>query len=134
MQEEPTMSEGRAQILEMLVAGRVTVEQADRLLAVLEAASPIASHQPVNQASERRRGERADDVFARLTPEQLIALRDHGVSRAFIEQMRAAGLGGLSVHDFIALSDHGVDTAFVRDLREASGLRPSTRISTDTGA
>src|SRR5262249_33987581 len=41
MQEEPTMSEGRAQILEMLVTGRLTVEQADRLLEALDAPSPV---------------------------------------------------------------------------------------------
>ncbi|MGH2504351.1 MAG: SHOCT-like domain-containing protein, partial [Ktedonobacterales bacterium] len=110
MQEEPTMHEGRAQILEMLMSGRLTVEQADRLLAALDTAAPTASREPTHQGGERRRrDERANDAFASLTAEQLIVLRDHGVSRAFIEQLRAAGLANLSVHDLIELSDHGVD-------------------------
>jgi hypothetical protein len=114
------MSEGRAQILEMLVSGRVTVEQADQLLQALDAASPAAPHEPAAQlGGQRRRDERADDFFATLTPEQLIELRDHGVNRAFIEQMRAAGLYGLSVADLIDLYDHGVTPRFVLDLREA---------------
>jgi hypothetical protein len=120
VQEGQTMSEGRAQILEMLVAGRVTVEQADQLLQALDAASPAAPHEPAAQLGrQRRRDERADDFFATLTPEQLIELHDHGVSRAFIEQMRAAGLYGLSVADLIDLYDHGVTPRFVLDLREA---------------
>jgi len=127
MQEEPNANEGRAQILEMLVAGRVTVEQAERLLAALGGASPAASQEPVNQTGGRRgRSERADDAFAGLTPAQLIALRDHGVSRAFVEQMRAAGLNDLSVNDLIELSDHGVDSALIGDLREA-GVTNLTR-------
>jgi len=127
MQEGQTMSEGRAQILEMPVAGRVTVGQADRLLEALDAASPAAPHEPASQSGrQRRRDAGADDFFASLTPEQLIALRDHGVSRAFIEQMRAAGPDDASVDDLIELHDHGITPRFVRDLREA-GFTELTR-------
>ena len=121
------MSEGRAQILEMLVAGRVTVEQADQLLQALDAASPAAPHEPVTQTGRQQRGdERADNFFATLTPKQLIKLRDHDVSRAFIERMRATGLYDLSVDDFIDLHDNGITPRFVRDLREA-GFTALTR-------
>src|SRR5258705_10221409 len=65
VQEGQTMSEGRAQILEMLVAGRVTVEQTDQLLQALDAASPAAPPKPVAPAGgQRRPGERADGFFA----------------------------------------------------------------------
>ena len=121
------MSEGRALILEMLVAGRVTVEQADQLLEALGVASPAAPHEPVTQTGRQRRGdERTDDFFATLTPKQLIKLRDHGVSRAFIERMRATGLYDLSVDDFIDLHNNGITPRFVRDLREA-GFTTLTR-------
>jgi hypothetical protein len=130
MQEGQTMSAGRAKILEILVAGRVTVEQADQLLEALDAAPPAASHEPVAQTGRQRRwDERADDFFASLTPEQLIELRDHDVSRAFIEQMRAAGLYDLSVADLIDLYDHGITPRFVRDLRGGSPNSPATSSS-----
>jgi hypothetical protein len=111
------MSEGRAQILEMLVAGRVTVEQAARLLAALDAASPAAPREPVNQTGrQRQRDERADNFFANLTLEQLIKLRDHDVSRAFVDSMRVAGRDDLSVDELVELYDDGVDAAFVREM------------------
>src|SRR5690348_3152657 len=113
------MSEERAQILEMLVAGRVTVDQADRLLQALDAASPVA---PQNREDETPRqgqwDEPVDDFFMRLTPEQLIELRDNGVTRAFIDAMLAAGIRNLSVDAVINLYDHGVTPTFVRDLQE----------------
>jgi hypothetical protein len=119
------MNEERAQILEMLMAERVTVEQADQLLEALGAASPAGDHEPATGTGRhRRRDERTDSFVAGLTPEQLIELRNHDVSGAFIQQMRAAGLGDLSVDDLIELHNHDVTPRFVRELREAgfSGL------------
>ena len=46
------MAEERAQILEMLVAGRVTVDQAERLLQAIEAPSSPPPHGQL----ERHRG------------------------------------------------------------------------------
>lgn len=115
-----TMSEERAQILEMLVAGRVTVEQAEQLLAALDAPSSSVSRGAVAQAAvQPREDEHTEDFFATLTTEQLVALRDSDVSKAFVEQMRAAGLNALSVEDLIELHDEGITPRFVVDLREA---------------
>src|SRR5258707_13680851 len=109
-----------ARILEMLVAGGVTVEQADQLLQALDAASPAAPHEPAAQlGGQRRRDERAGDFFAPLTPEQLIEMDDHDVSRAFIEQIRAAGLYGLGDDCLINLYDHCVQPRVVRELQDA---------------
>jgi hypothetical protein len=120
MQEGQTMSEGRAQILEMLVAGRVTVEQAEQLLEALDGPSPSAPRGAEAQAAAQPRGdEHTEDFFATLTTEQLVALRDSDVSRAFVEHMRAAGLNALSVEDLIELHDEGITPHFVLDLREA---------------
>ena len=114
------MSEERAQILEMLVAGRVTVEQAEQLLAALDSRSPSASRRMAAHAMVQQRGdERTEDFFASLTAEQVVALRDSDVSKAFVEQMRAAGLNALSVEDLIELHDEGITPRFVLDLREA---------------
>jgi hypothetical protein len=120
MQEGTTMGEERAQILEMLVAGRVTVEQADQLLQALDVPSSRAHHGAMPEAGTQRRGEeRPEDFFASLTAEQLIALRDHGVRGDYVEQMRAAGLNELCVEDLIELHNNGVTPRFVRGLREA---------------
>jgi hypothetical protein len=114
------MSEGRAQILEMLVAGQLTIEQADQLLGAIDAADAAAPHKPQTQTGRRGRlDERADDFFASLTLEDLIELHNHGVSRVFVDQMHAEGLRDLSVADFTELYDHGVTPRFVRDIREA---------------
>ena len=114
------MSEERAQILEMLVAGRVTVEQAEQLLEALDGPYPSASRGAEAQAAAQPRGdEHTEDFFATLTTEQLVALRDSDVSRAFVEQMRAAGLNALSVEDLIEVHDEGITPHFVLDLRKA---------------
>jgi hypothetical protein len=120
MPEGTTMGEERAQILEILMAGRVTVEQADQLLQALDVSSSRAHDGATSEAgTQRRREERPEDFFASLTAEQLVALRDSGVSRAYVGQMRSAGLNELHVEDLIELHDNGVTPRFVRDLREA---------------
>jgi hypothetical protein len=126
------MSEERALILQMLTAGRVTVEQADQLLEALGAASPTGPHEPATGTRRQRQwDERTDDFFANLTPKQLTKLRNHGVSGAYVQQLRAAGLGGLSVDDLIALYEHDVTPRFVRDLREAgfTALAPAELVA-----
>jgi hypothetical protein len=124
-QEGQDMSEERAQILQMLMSGRVTIEQADQLLEALGTEFPAGAHEPATGTGRHgRRDDRTAGFVAGLTPEQLIELRNHGVSGAFVQQMRAAGLGDLRVDDLIELYDHDVTPRFVRELREAgfSGL------------
>jgi len=113
------MGEERAQILEMLVAGRVTVEQAEQLLKAIEASSSPRPHVVASRAGAQGRGDRrSENVLAGLTVEQLIALRDRGVTGDYVEHMLSAGLDGLSVKDLIKLHDNGVMPRFVLDLRE----------------
>src|SRR5262249_22040049 len=73
-----------------------------------------------------RRDEQAGAFLARLTAEELIELHEHGVSRAFVEQLCASGLRDLNVADLTGLFDHGVRPSLVRDLRDAglTGLTP----------
>jgi hypothetical protein len=127
MQEGMAMSEERAQILEMLVAGRVTVEQAEQLLKAIDAQSSPAQHGAPSEASMQGRGDgHSENFVASLTAEELIALRDNGVSGAYVEQMHAAGLNRLRVKDLIKLYNNGVTPSFVLDLQEA-GLADLTR-------
>src|SRR5262245_50811496 len=114
------MSDEQAQILEMLVAGRVTVEQAAQLLEAVDAAA-----NPGTRGSARSRGalpqwdERPDDFFASLTVDQIRQLNDRGVNGAYIRQMCAALHRDLSVADLIKLYERGVTPRFVTDLMEA---------------
>lgn len=116
------MGEERAQILEMLVAGRVTVEQAAQLLQAIEVPSSPAHHRATGATLEggaqRRADRRPEGFFAGLTVEQLVALRDRGVSGDYVEQMLSAGPHGLSVKNLIKLHDNGVTPNFVLDLQE----------------
>ena len=110
------VSEERVQILEMLAAGRVTVEQAEQLLDAVSS-PPSTSCAPGP----------AGDMFVinRPTVEELDALDEHGVSDTYIEQMRAAGLE-LNFLDLVRLHDHGVEPAFVGGMRDA-GFTALTR-------
>jgi hypothetical protein len=117
------MSEERRQVLEMLAAGKVTVEQANQLLEALEAAGrPSDTGELRAPARQRERpAQRArprDAFFSNLTPDQLIEPRDHGVTPAFVREMRELGFTDLSPDDLVELRDHGVNAAFVQEMRD----------------
>lgn len=57
------------------------------------------------------------DAGLHASTKQLIDLRIHGVSLAYIREAGRAGYQNLSAQDYIDLSIHGVDTAFLRDLK-----------------
>jgi hypothetical protein len=42
-----------------------------------------------------------------MTTEQLVRLKDHGVSAAYIRRMKERGHGDLSLDEFIRLRDRG---------------------------
>ena len=86
---ETMAAEERAQILQMLVAGRVTVDQAERLVEALETPSAPRSRAAVSRTRTPRRGDgHPDAVCARLAPEHLVAWRDRGaiVARSWRER------------------------------------------------
>jgi hypothetical protein len=43
-------------------------------------------------------------------------MRIHGVSPAFVVEMKAAGYDHLNVDQLVSMRIHGVDAAFVRDI------------------
>lgn len=59
--------------------------------------------------------------LGKLSPQELIALRNHGVSPEYLRQVRDSGLTGLTVQDVIDLRNNGVDPAWVRGI-ESAGL------------
>jgi hypothetical protein len=100
----------RRQILEMVVAGALTVEQAGESLERLDAERSADTEKPADQGPAG---------FSRFTRGQIAMLRDHEVDAAYIQGLEAAGLGDLSVKQLIALKDYVVDAEFIAALREA---------------
>jgi beta-lactamase regulating signal transducer with metallopeptidase domain len=61
----------------------------------------------------------------RVTPEQLTSLADHGVSTDYLDALRSDGVQGLAVSDVVSLADHGVNERLVRMAREYFNPPPS---------
>ena len=59
--------------------------------------------------------------LGKSSPQDLVAMRNHGVSPEYLRQIRSAGLSGLTVPDVIDLRNNGVDPAWVREI-ESAGL------------
>ena len=50
----------------------------------------------------------------RPAAEELVRLRDHGVSAGFVRELRGLGYDRLSAEELIRLRDRGVSPSFVR--------------------
>ena len=66
----------------------------------------------------------ANSFFGHLSPDDLVALADHGISGSFLAELRAAGMPKFSASDVIRLRDHGVSMMLVSGLR-ARGYAPN---------
>ena len=64
--------------------------------------------------------------LGKLTPKQLIQLRNNSVSPEFVKEIREAGLGSISTEEIIDLRNNGVDAAYVRAI-ESAGLGTYTK-------
>jgi bla regulator protein blaR1 len=117
------MSEERQKVLEMLAEGRLTPEQADRLLEALGTAgqgAPRPQPEPrQNPQGDQPRGpeHRQHGFLAGLTADQLIEMRQHGVNPAFVQEIRSLGFRDISVDQLIELRDHGVTPDFIQGMR-----------------
>ena len=83
----------RRQILEMVVAGELTVEQAGELLERLDAESSANAEK---QEDQRPVG------FSRFTRGQIAHLLDYDIDEAYVQELERAGLGDLSMKQLIA--------------------------------
>ena len=52
--------------------------------------------------------------YRTVSPEEMILLRDHGVSTGFIHEIVAMGYGDFTPHDLARLRDHGLSAEAVR--------------------
>jgi hypothetical protein len=144
--KETLMPEEQRQILEMLAAKQITIEEADRLLAAVAPAPPprrdappqsrlrdhehIHQHQPHRSHTTITYGATASDGGAylremravglrNLKPHDLIALKSVGVDGAYVRDLQAHGYTSLEPHDLIALKSMGVTGAYLQELRDA---------------
>jgi len=101
----------RARLRAMTAIGAIPTEPPD---------APDAPDAPA--APERPRAHRRHHTIGeggKLTIDDLIELRSAGVTPAYIDTMRGAGLGELSLDDIAGMKAMGVTPEYVRSLRDA---------------
>jgi beta-lactamase regulating signal transducer with metallopeptidase domain len=57
--------------------------------------------------------------YSKLSVEQLIAMRNHGVTGEYVRALAAAGYKNLSVDDVVTMAVHGVNAEYIRGLAAA---------------
>ena len=102
----------RTKILEMVVEGSLTIEQADQLLEILGTQS--------RADAEKRPDQSAPPVgFTTFTGEQMAVLESYEIDEGYIRALQEAGLRDLTVKQLISLKNYEVDADYVRALQEA---------------
>lgn len=129
-------NEERIKILEMVAAGKLTVEQASQLMDTLGTKSatdatkrPDQGQRPGGYTQEtlgrirgyRKSGETVltEAGLANLPARDIAALKNYGVDADYIRALQEAGLANLSVRQVISLYNYGIDANYVRALQEA---------------
>src|SRR5215472_4627337 len=135
-------NEERRKILEMVAAGKLTVEQASQLMDTLgtKSTTDAAKRPDQGQRSDgytqetigRIRGYRksGDTVLtgaglANFPARQIIALNNYGIDANYVRALQEAGLADLTVRQIISLYNYGVDADDVRALREDGVAGPT---------
>src|SRR5437763_16670786 len=99
-------------ILEMLAEGKITVDDANALLAAVgdDVAPPaVQAKPPVSRAFS----EETSTGVREMTIEQLAEMRLHGVNADFIRELHSIGYGPFQPGELIELRDHGVGRDFI---------------------
>lgn len=135
-------NEERIKILEMVAAGKLTVEQASQLMDKLGTKSATDAAKRTDQGQRsggyiqetigRIRGYRksGDTVLTEaglvnLPARQIATLKNYGVDADYIRALQEAGLADLTVRQAISLYNYGVDADDVRALREDGVAGPT---------
>src|SRR5438270_13430 len=121
------MADERKQVLEMLAAGKISAEQADRLLEALQprVVESAPEHVMVGHAGHaghppRFRRERKE---SNLNPQvrRLMEARMHGVTADFVREMEAVGFKGLDLAELTQMRIHGINAQFAREMQQMMG-------------
>ena len=135
-------NEERIKILEMVAAGKLTVEQASQLMDKLGTKSTTDAAKRPDQGQRsggytqetigRIRGYRksGDTVLteaglANFPARQIAALKNYGIDANYVRALQEAGLADLTVRQVISLYNYGVDADDVRALREDGVAGPT---------
>jgi hypothetical protein len=62
-----------------------------------------------------------------------VRLRDHGVQASFVGELRQLGYGNMRVDDIIRLRDMGVTAEFIRSANSAGRRSPEELVRLRTG-
>lgn len=94
------------------------------------ALTPTSAPAGEHEAGRRFATEAADLGYTGLSPEQLDAMKAHGVSAAYVAEMAASGYGGLPADALINFRLLGVDSGYVSEMRKLGygALPPNTVI------
>ncbi|MDQ2716298.1 MAG: hypothetical protein M3Z08_15450 [Chloroflexota bacterium] len=120
------MSEERTKVLEMLATGKITIEQANQLIAVLGEEPLSEGTQGSNRSKDTR--ELVQEFGgppleaqepARFTLDQIIRLSEREINADYIKALRDAGLTYLTTEQIIELHDHDVDISYLARMRRA---------------
>src|SRR5947199_314667 len=114
-------------VLEMLAAGKITIEQANQLIEVLGEPSLSTAEQWAGQRQREERGtphlEPTEHVDHRrrtnFTFDQMIELSEHEVDPSYLRSLRDAGLTDLTVDEIIELNEHDIKPSYVKALHDA---------------
>ncbi len=90
--------------------------------AVVAALFTAAPHLAVAESAGYLRG-LADAGYTKVSVDEIIELKEHGVEPDYIKKMLAAGLGPLSVDELIRLREHGVEPEFAAAISRSGLLR-----------
>src|SRR5213596_3751167 len=107
-------------VLEMLAAGKITIEQATQLIEVLGEPSISAAEQWAGQRQHEERSTPRLEPLEHVEPlehrrlrnftfDQIIELSEHEFDPSYFAKLREAGLYDLSVDQIIELSEHEFD-------------------------
>ena len=115
------MSAEALHVLQMLSEGKLTVDEADELLAVLDKGElPTTPARPARRAGSVTAAHRVRDnvLLPNLTLDQLTTLKAVGVKGEYIAAMRDAFDEPLEIGQLIQLKSVGVDPKYVAAMRD----------------
>ncbi len=116
------MNEERIKVLEMLAQGRITVEQANQLLAMLSLGDEPRDDPRLDDRSRTAEEDEAPAATSQggaWTFQQILQLAMVGVEPEYIRKVREVGLTDLSFEQILQMGTLGVEPEFVRATRQA---------------
>jgi hypothetical protein len=122
------MNEERIKVLELLANGKITIDQANQLIEVLNAKDDSSAERHREGAAQPDSGTTiileqqqipARQDFNSFTFDQVVAMGTVGVKPEFVQRVREAGLTDLTFEQIIEMGTVGVEPDYVLKVREA---------------